>query len=446
MTWTDCAASFRAGLRGCSGKGRAADFLAGLAPRELDALAGWWPVWARDDQLAPPGAWRTWLVLGGRGAGKTRAGAEWVRAAALGLDHAEGAPARRIALVGETAADVRDVMVEGESGLLAVHSRYERPVWEPSRRRLSWPNGAVAQAYSAEEPDGLRGPQFDAAWADEVAKWRRAEAGWDMLQMALRLGRRPRAVATTTPRPIALIRRLLADPDTAVSRAATAANRAFLAPGFVEALERRHGGTRLGRQELGGEVIEDRPGALWTHAMLEACRIDEPPRLARIVVAVDPPAGSGPMGACGIVAAGVRADGRLCVLEDATIAAARPAQWARRAVETVRLWDADALVAEVNQGGDMVEAVIRQADAAVPVVKVRASRGKWLRAEPVAALYEQGRVAHAGVFQALEDQMCDLTLDGLSEGRSPDRVDALVWALTALSRGIGVGRPRVRGL
>lgn len=437
-------------MQACSAAGRLDELVAGLSPRELDALDGWWPVWARADQVCPPdnpsNPWRVWLILGGRGAGKTRAGAEWVRAAALGLDHAAGRPARRIALVGETAADVRDVMIEGESGLLAVHSRYERPVWEPSRRRLAWPNGAVAQAFSAEEPDGLRGPQFDLAWADEIAKWRRSEAAWDMLMMGLRLGDWPRVVATTTPRPIPLVKRLVADPDTVLSRAATADNGAFLAPGFVAAIERRYGGTRLGRQELSGEIIEDRPGALWTHAMLEACRIADAPSLTRILVAVDPPAGSGPEGACGIVAAGAAPDGRFYVLEDATIHAARPAQWARRAAEMMRLWEADALVAEVNQGGDMVEAVIRQADASVPVIKVRASRGKFLRAEPVAALYEQGRVRHAGVFQALEDQMCDLTLEGLSDGRSPDRVDALVWALTALSRGIGGSRPRVRGL
>jgi phage terminase large subunit-like protein len=456
MIWKDCAASFRESLTSSLGRGGsdashlrdASDlrerFLARLRPAALDALATWWPLWARADQLAPDGDWRTWLILGGRGAGKTRAGAEWVRGMALGIDHGAAAPARRIALVGETAADVRDVMVEGVSGILAVHGRSARPVWEPSRRRLAWANGAIAQAFSAEEPDSLRGPQFDAAWVDEVAKWRHPEATWDMLEMALRTGTRPRIVATTTPRPIALLRRLMEDPSSVVSRAPTRANRANLAPGFVEAMEARFAGTRLGRQELDGEIVEDRPGALWTRAMVEACRVREAPPLRRIVVAVDPPAGSGPTGACGIVAAGLGADGLFYVLDDVTLEGARPAQWAARAVALYRTREADALVAEVNQGGDMVEAVIREADPAVPVTKVRATRGKWLRAEPVAALYEQGRVRHVGALPALEDQMCDFAPEGLSTGRSPDRLDALVWAITALAGAARRAGPRVR--
>lgn len=415
-----------------------------LTGRELAAVLADWPLWARPDQLAPNRSWRTWLILGGRGAGKTRAGAEWVKALALGRDHARGQKTRRIALVGETAADVRDVMIEGNSGILAVHAPGERPDWEPSRRRLTWPNGAIAQAFSAEEPDSLRGPEFDAAWADELAKWRQADAAWDMLQMALRSGADPRVVATTTPRPIGLLKRLMADPATALSRAPTSANKDNLAPGFVAAMTARYAGTRLGRQELDGEIVEDRPGALWTRAMIEDCRASAAPPLARIVVAVDPPATASPGGACGLVAAGVAGDGRFYVIEDATLEAASPARWAAGAAALFRKWQADRVVAEVNQGGDMVEAVLRQADADIPVTKVRAMRGKYLRAEPVAALYEQGRVHHVGIFAALEDQMCDFAPTGLASARSPDRLDALVWALTALQAPARQGRPRIR--
>jgi len=349
----------------------------------------------------------------------------------------------RIAIIGETASDMREVMIEGRSGILAVHPQAERPLWEPSRRRLVWPNGAVAQAFSAEEPDALRGPEFDAAWVDELAKWRYPDLAWDMLQLALRIGRAPRLVATTTPRPIPLIKRLMEDEATVVSRASTRMNRVNLAPGFIETIEARYAGTRLGRQELDGEIVEDRPGSLWTRAIIEAARLREAPALARIVVAVDPPASVG-SGVCGIVAAGEGEDGRLYVLDDASIEGARPAQWAARAVSLFHAREADALVAEINQGGDMVAAVIREADATVPVTTVRATRGKWLRAEPVAALYEQGRVAHVGALPRLEDEMCDFTSDGLSSGRSPDRLDALVWALTALSQRRPGREPRMR--
>lgn len=410
-------------------------------------LADDWATWARDDQLPPAGDWTTWLVLGGRGAGKTRAGAEWVKGLALGRPGFATAPVGRIALVGETFADVRDVMVEGVSGLLRIHRAGERPVWKPSLRRLEWPNGAVAQVFSSEDPESLRGPQFEAAWADEVAKWRHAEESWDMLQFGLRLGALPRQMATTTPRAIPLIRRLLDEAGTVVTRAATRANQWYLAPRFLDQVVGRYQGTRLGRQELEGELIDDRPDALFRRADIERLRVGRPPGdLVRIAVAVDPPAASTRgADACGIVAAGLAADGTAYVLADFTVRGARPAEWAARAVGLYRSLAADALVAEVNQGGDMVAAVIREVDPGVPVKPVRARRGKYLRAEPVAALYAQGRVRHAGTFPELEDEMADFGPSGLSSGRSPDRVDALVWALTHLMLA-DRGEPKVRSV
>ena len=403
-----------------------------------------WGFWARLDQLPPEGEWLIWLLLGGRGAGKTRAGAEWVRAVVHGEAWPGTPPVGRLALIGETLADVREVMVEGVSGILAVHPPGARPDWQPSRRRLVWPNGAVAQAFSSEDPDSLRGPQFDAAWADELGKWRHPEETWDMLQFGLRLGAEPRQTVTTTPRPIPLLKRLIAAEGTIVAHAPTRANAAFLAPGFIDRIVGRYVGTRLGRQELDGELIEDRADALWRRTDIEAMRVDAPPPLMRIVVAVDPPASHRKgADACGIVAAGIAADGAGYVLADETIAGARPDRWAARAVALYRRLEADALIAEVNQGGDMVSAVIRETDPAVPVTPVRATRGKWLRAEPVAMLYAQARVRHAGVFPELEDEMADFGTDGLTSGRSPDRLDALVWALTALMLG-DRQEPRVR--
>jgi phage terminase large subunit-like protein len=421
-----------------------AEFLADQKVRWNEALAREWQTFAHKHQEPPLLAtnglpWTTWFMIGGRGAGKTRAGAEWVRATA----QERGG---RIALIGETYADVRDVMIEGESGLLAVHGFDERPDWSPTLRKLEWRNGAVAQAFSAEEPDSLRGPQFHAAWADEIAKWRHAEATYDMLQFGLRLGERPRQVITTTPRPIALLKRILNDPATAVTHATTRDNARNLAPAFVDHVLSRYAGTRLGRQEIEGEIVEDRPDALWSRALIEQCRVAEAPPLSRIVVAVDPPVSSGEKAdACGLVAAGRGEGGDIYVLADESAAGLSPAAWAARAIALWRRLSADALVVEVNQGGDMVRAVIREQDAEVPVVAVHAKRGKWLRSEPVAALYEQGRVKHAGAFELLEDEMCDFGLDGLSSGRSPDRLDALVWAVSALSFG-AQGGPRVRGL
>ena len=422
-----------------------AELLAEIGPGERELFLNDFPVFAHTHQFPPDFAgngepWTTWLILGGRGSGKTRAGAEWVRATAL------SDPNARIALVGETERDTREVMVEGVSGLLAVHPHDERPHWTPTRRQLEWPNGALAQAFSAEEPESLRGPQFSAAWCDELAKWRHAEPTFDMLQFGLRLGERPRQVITTTPRPIALLKRLIADPSTAMTRAGTVANACNLAPSFIETILSRYSGTRLGRQEIDGEIIEQRDGALWSRAQLELCRTDMAPPLTRVVVAIDPPGSATKQAdACGLVAAGRGEDGRVYVLADETASGLSPQAWATKAISLWRRVQADALVAEVNFGGDMVRAVIWAADRSVPVMTVRATRGKYVRAEPVAQLYEQGRVRHVGAFPALEDEMCDFGLYGLSSGRSPDRLDALVWAITALTFGAR-SEPRVRML
>lgn len=387
-----------------------------------------------------------WLVTGGRGAGKTRLGAEWVNALVRGLPPFATPALRygRLALVGETLADVRDVMIEGPSGIVGVSQPW-RPRYEPSRRRLVWENGAVATIFSSEDPESLRGHQFDAAWCDEVGKWRNAEACFDMLQFGLRLGNQPRQLITTTPRPSRLIKRLLADPTVLVTRMRTAENAANLAAGFIEAVANRYAGSVLGRQELDGELVEDREDALWTRSMIESAISERPGELRRIVVAVDPPASSRRTSdACGIIAAGMGNDGRAVVLADATLNAARPQDWATRAVSLYHALAADCLLVEVNQGGEMASAVIRTVDASVPVKPVRAQRGKWLRAEPVAALYQADRVRHAGRFRELEDEMCDFGPHGLSGGRSPDRVDALVWALSELLLNGRDAEPRIR--
>lgn len=387
-----------------------------------------------------------WLVTGGRGAGKTRLGAEWVNALVRGLPPFATPALRygRLALVGETLADVRDVMIEGPSGIVGVSQPW-RPRYEPSRRRLVWENGAVATIFSSEDPESLRGHQFDAAWCDEVGKWRNAEACFDMLQFGLRLGNQPRQLVTTTPRPSRLIKRLLADPTVLVTRMRTAENAANLAAGFIEAVANRYAGSVLGRQELDGELVEDREDALWTRRMIESAISEKPGELRRIVVAVDPPASSRRTSdACGIIAAGMGNDGRAVVLADATLNAARPQDWATRAVSLYHALAADCLLVEVNQGGEMASAVIRTVDASVPVKPVRAQRGKWLRAEPVAALYQADRVRHAGRFPELEDEMCDFGPHGLSGGRSPDRVDALVWALSELLLNGRDAEPRIR--
>jgi len=391
-----------------------------------------WLLQARIEQYLLAAQPATWLVIGGRGAGKTRLGAEWVNSLVRGFSPFALGRHGHIALVGETLGDVREVMIEGQSGIVTI-SRHDRPRFEASRRRLVWDNGAIAQIFSSEDPESLRGPQFEAAWCDELGKWKNDEACFDMLQFGLRLGQMPRQLITTTPRPTKLLKRLMADPTVLQTRMRTADNAGNLAEGFLHMVEQRYGGTRLGRQELEGELIEDREDALWSRAALENARLDGLPQLQRIVVAIDPPASSHKASdACGIVAAGLDESGVVIVLADASMKAARPQDWAGAAVALYHALGADYLVAEVNQGGDMVTAVIRAVDAAVPVKAVRARRGKWLRAEPVAMLYQQGRVRHAGRFPELEDEMCDFGPNGLSNGRSPDRLDALVWAVNEL--------------
>jgi phage terminase large subunit-like protein len=397
----------------------------------LDVLRHDWQSIARPSQLAPAGDWLCWLTLAGRGYGKTRQGAEWI------LQEVRAKNARRIALVGPTAADVRDVMVEGESGILACARAGERPIHEPSKRRLTWPNGAIASLYSAEEPDRLRGPQHDLAWADELAAWKYYADTWAMLMLGLRLGRHPRVAVTTTPRPIRIIRELVAAPTTAVTRGTTYDNLANLAPSFREQILARYEGTRLARQELHAEILDDVEGALWTLAELDEGRVtdDRLVDLVRTVLGVDPAATSGEdSDETGIVVAASGADGRGYVLADRSCRLS-PDGWGRRAIQAAQDFRADCVVVEKNQGGEMCELVLRTAAAAmgVPLPRVKlipAKVGKRLRAEPVAALYEQRRVSHVGSLPVLEDQMAGWA--GPDSGYSPDRLDALVHALTEL--------------
>lgn len=407
-----------------------------------------------EHQLPPEGDWRSWVIMGGRGAGKTRAGAEWVRAQVEGARPMDEGRARRVALVGETFDQVREVMIFGDSGILACSPPDRRPTWEAGRKRLVWPNGAVATVHSAFDPEGLRGPQFDAAWVDELAKWKKAEATWDMLQFALRLGEKPQVCVTTTPRNVGVLKTLLKSPSTVLTQAPTEANAANLAASFLEEVRARYKGTRLGRQELDGVLLEDAEGALWTSAGIEGCRVRKLPELDRIVVALDPATtGGSASDECGIVVAGVQMNGppqdwRAYVLADCTVAGATPAGWAQAAIAAMEHYGADRLVAEVNQGGQMVQEVLRQVDPLVPYKGVHASRGKVTRAEPVAALYEQGRVKHMPGLDGLEDQMCRMTVQGYEGKGSPDRVDALVWALHELMiEPVAKWRaPRVRSL
>lgn len=399
--------------------------LAGFTPGDVDGLLSRWQFWARPDQLQPAGEWSVWLILAGRGWGKTRTGAEWVR------EEVRSKRRGRLALVARTAADVRDVIVEGESGILAISPKDERPIWKPSQRRLEWPStGAIATTYSADEPDQLRGPQHDGAWSDELAAWRYPDA-WDQLRFGLRLGDDPRVVVTTTPRPTKIIRELIAADSTVITRGRTRDNAANLAPGVVAELERRYAGSRLGRQELDGEVLDDSAGALWRWSWLDAARVAKAPDLRRIVVAVDPAATSHEESAeTGIVVAGVGYDGRGYVIADES-GRYRPEEWARKVASAYATHKADAVLAESNQGGEMVGAVLRACGAAgLPVRTVHAKRGKATRAEPVAVLYEQGRVSHVGSLARLEDQLT--TWDPASTRDSPDRLDALVYALTEL--------------
>jgi phage terminase large subunit-like protein len=408
--------------------------LATMGPKQIAALRWHWPFWARPDQLPPEGDdWVTWLILAGRGWGKTRTGAETIRSWVMSGRYG------RIALVGETTADVRGVMVDGESGLLNIGPKDERPEYFPSLRQLKWPNGAIATTYNATEPDQLRGPQHDAAWCDEIAKWKYIQETWDQLQFGLRLGEHPRQILTTTPRPLPLLKKMLNDPYTVTTKGKTMDNKDNLAETFMHQIEERFGGTRLGRQELDGEILDDIPGALWQRSGIDTNRVSEAPvDMERVIVAVDPAASSEEgSDENGIVVVGMarNAEGYAegYVLEDASLRGS-PEEWAKKAVQMYRKWSADKIVAEKNQGGDMVASVIRSVDRSIMPKLVHASRGKIIRAEPISSLYEQNRIHHVGRFDQLEDQMCTFSVDNIRANGmgSPDRVDALVWGLTEL--------------
>ena len=384
-----------------------------------------WSERGAEKQKAPEGDWAVWLLMAGRGFGKTRAGAEWVRER---ISRGEG---RRVALVAPTPDDVRNVMVEGVSGLLRVSPPWFRPKYEPSKRKLTWPNGATALGFSSYEPDRLRGPQFDTAWCDELASWKNARETWDNLQFGLRLGESPRCAVTTTPKPIGLLRELKDRKDVFTTTGSTYENRANLASEYIEHIRRRYEGTRTGRQEIYAELLDESEDALWKRDWIEAARVREAPELARVVVAVDPAVSSrGSSSETGIVVAGADEDGHAYILEDAS-GQMSPDGWARRAIGMLDKYGADRIVGESNNGGDLVEHTVRTAyeDRYVPYKSVHASRGKYARAEPVSALYEQGKVHHVGGLDALEDQMC-IWSPG-SDGSS-DRLDALVWAVTEL--------------
>lgn len=405
--------------------------LESLSDKEAEALLYCWEEWARPEQVQPDWDWSVWLILAGRGYGKTRTGAEWVRQEIQRAPH--------VALVAPTAGDCRDIMVEGEAGILNVFPPSERPSYEPSKRRVHFHNGAQATLYSADEPDRLRGPSHYAFWADEIASWKYPEA-WDMLMLTLRLGG-ARGVATTTPRPIKLIRDLVerSENDVHVTKGTTYDNLHNLAPAFRQQIIQQYEGTRLGRQELNAEILDDVPGALWTRGLIEKQRIKQAPSLRRIVVSVDPAASNTEESDhTGIVVCGLGTDGHGYTLEDASMRGT-PAQWAAKVCELFDYWQADRIIAEKNQGGDMVTHTIQSHQRNAPVKLVHAARGKRARAEPISALYEQGKIWHVGAFEMLEDEMC--TWDGGND--SPDRMDALVWGMTELmidNQGVTVRR------
>ncbi len=393
-----------------------------------------WDFYARDEQLSPQGDWVTWFYCGGRGTGKTRTGAEWVLQKVR-----EGA--KIIHLIAPTEADYRDVMIKGPAGFMSISPPGERPRVSDGGRNLIFPNGARAICFSAEQPERLRGPQCEFAWCDEIAAWRNPQATWDMMSFGLRLGRKPQVMVSSTPKPIPLVKQLLADPTTAVTRGSSLDNKANLAPTFFDKITKRYEGTRLGRQELNAELLTDNPGALWNFSQLDALRVkpDRDRKFNRIVVAVDPPVTSGEdADECGIIVAGLGEDKHGYIIGDATTRGDTPAEWAKKALIAYRTNGATAMVVEVNQGGLMVEDVIRNANKALPypvpglkIVQVRAFQGKYLRAEPVSALYEQGQVHHCGTFGTLEDQMTNYTIDSPRKP-SPDRMDAMVYAITDL--------------
>jgi phage terminase large subunit-like protein len=403
-----------------------------ILAEDLKGLDWNWRAWARPNQLPPEGDWLTWLVLAGRGFGKTRCGAEWVRA------EVTAKRATRIALIAETQKDLEEVMVFGQSGLLSVFPPHQKPRITKKPIRIEFHTGAIATGYNATEPDQLRGPQFDAAWCDELAKFRYARETWDQLQFGLRLGQHPRQIVTTTPRPIPILKEILAASTTLVSRGVTTDNEANLAASFIKSITDKYAGTRLGRQELSAEILDDVPDALWTRADLDRDRHKHPkplPIMKRVVVAIDPAAKKNDMpedgAATGIIVAGVGEDNRGYILDDATCRES-PNGWARMAVACFDRYDGNCIVGEVNNGGDMVAATVRAVRPTVPFKEVHASKGKWTRAEPIAALYTQGRISHVGTFAALEDEMVNFGPNGMVGEMSPDRVDALVWALTEL--------------
>jgi phage terminase large subunit-like protein len=397
-----------------------AAFLESLTPDERSLLLYDWRYWARETQLPPDGDWQIWLILAGRGFGKTRTGAEWVRVQARTCQY--------VNLIGATADDARDIMVEGESGILAICPQAERPLYKKNDRKLVWPSGATSLIFTADEPERLRGKQHEGLWADELAAWRYPES-WDQAMLGLRLGTNPRAVVTTTPKPTPIIRELMSSSMTVVTRGSTYDNLENLAPPFIDKVIKKYEGTRLGRQELNAEILDDVEGALWKRAQIDALRVSHPPEMVRIVVSVDPAVtNTDDSDETGIIVAGVGADGHGYVLNDASLRGS-PNEWATAAIAEYYKFRADRLIAEVNNGGDMVEFTIRTVDRSVAYKQIHASRGKQTRAEPVASLYEQGEAHHVGCFPVLEDQMCQWVP---GDPTSPDRVDATVWALTEL--------------
>lgn len=393
--------------------------LKNLSQKEAEALLYDWEFWARPSQLPPPGDWLVWLIMAGRGMGKTRAGAEFV------LKEIKTRQIKRVALVAKTPADARDVMIEGDSGILSISPPWDRPLYEPSKRRLTWNNGTTALVFSSKEPDQLRGPQYDLAWGDEIRTWYYPQETWDNLMFGLRAGEHPRAVVTTTPLPLSVIKKIMKSPDTVITTGTTYENRANLAPSFFRQIISKYEGTRLGRQEIKAELLEDVPGALWNRNIIQ---YKASPELVRVVVAIDP-AMTSSEGAdeTGIIVAGKGIDGKGYVLADRS-ARVSPDSWARRAVQGYDDFRADRIIGEVNNGGEMVGLTIGTVRN-VPYKAVHASRGKQARAEPVAALYEQGKIFHVHPFEELEDQLVTWTPE---TGESPDRLDALVWALTDL--------------
>ena len=419
-----------------------------LGPAKAEELAYTWPFWARPQQMAPAGDWNTWFINAGRGFGKTRAGVEWVR----GLVKRGY---KRIAAVASTNSDIERVMINGESGFLSRCWEGDKtdkgvpmgkPVWSPTKRLLTWENGAYVQFFSAEEPERLRGPQFEAAWCDELAAWNKDRDTWDMLQFCLRLGKHPQTCVTTTPKPTKLVRDIMKNPKTVVTYGSTFDNSANLAATYLQSVKDMYDGTRLGRQELYAEILDEASGALWTRELLSKCEVEvtDPltfsETLARVVVSVDPAVSSNSESdMTGIVVAGMDINGVCYILHDAT-ERYTPEGWAAKAIELYNLYGADRIVAERNQGGDMVRYTFKTVDETIPIKLVHASRGKFARAEPVSSLYERGRVKHVRGLDALEDQM--VQWEPLGSTGSPDRLDAMVWAVTELALK-GISRPEL---